>query len=249
VAVPALGPAEKTGPPDFVGIGVQQAGSTWWYCLVASHPEIHDPPGRPIEVHFFDQFWAQAAGTNPLADYQGYFPRPPGKKVGEFTPRYLYDYWTAPLILAAAPQVRFLVLLRDPIERYAAGIAHEIAHGAPRHATVATDAAQRGLYALQLTRLFAEVEPSRVLVLQYEACRADVGAALGATYEFLEVGTDHVPETAGCDDRLAETRSASLDDAIRERLRMFYEPDVRQLLDMVPGLRVGLWPNFGHLAG
>ena len=37
---PAPGPAEEVGAPDFVGIGVQKAGTTWWYTLMLSHPDV-----------------------------------------------------------------------------------------------------------------------------------------------------------------------------------------------------------------
>ena len=35
---PAPGPGEEVGAPDFVGIGVQKAGTTWWYALDAEPP-------------------------------------------------------------------------------------------------------------------------------------------------------------------------------------------------------------------
>ena len=44
---PPVGPGEETGPPDFVGIGVQKAGTTWWFELVLTHPDVSTPPGRP----------------------------------------------------------------------------------------------------------------------------------------------------------------------------------------------------------
>ena len=38
---PTAGPDEVTGPPDFVGIGAQKAGTTWWYEAVCAHPDAH----------------------------------------------------------------------------------------------------------------------------------------------------------------------------------------------------------------
>ncbi len=32
-----LAPGEVDGPPEFVGIGVQKAGTTWWFRLVVRH--------------------------------------------------------------------------------------------------------------------------------------------------------------------------------------------------------------------
>jgi hypothetical protein len=243
--VPSAG--EVLGPPDFVGVGVQQAGSTWWYCLVAAHPEVHDPPGRPTEIHYFDSWWAGSPGS--ATDYDRYFPRPSGKIVGEWTPRYLFDYWVAPLLAEAAPQAKILVLLRDPVERYASGLAHEFAHRAPRHATVATDAAQRGLYAHQLRRLFDAVDRDRVLIEQYERCLNDRTAALRRTYEFLGVEPGFAPETSPCQHRLEETVDAPLDPAVRDRLRAFYHSDVVDLTELVPEIDLTIWPNFAGATG
>jgi len=47
-------PGFVTGPPDFVGVGAQKAGTTWWFRLIEAHPGVyHDPDQRP-ELHFFD---------------------------------------------------------------------------------------------------------------------------------------------------------------------------------------------------
>ena len=65
---PPLGPGNETGPPDFVGIGVQKAGTTWWYELMLTHPGIFAPAGIHKERHFFDRFGARpmsAVGRRP----------------------------------------------------------------------------------------------------------------------------------------------------------------------------------------
>jgi hypothetical protein len=58
--LPANVPVAPSGwtvaPPDFVGVGAQKAGTTWWYTLLSSHPGVHAPPGRRKELHYFDRF-------------------------------------------------------------------------------------------------------------------------------------------------------------------------------------------------
>ena len=45
-----------TGPPDYVGIGAQRCGTSWWYAAMRRHPAIERSPlGK--EVHYFDRFW------------------------------------------------------------------------------------------------------------------------------------------------------------------------------------------------
>ena len=81
-------------------------------------------PGK--EIHFFDRFWD---GREVPADLPGayarQFPRPEGELTGEWTPRYMHDFWALPLLKAAAPEARILVMLRDPVDRYRSGIARE----------------------------------------------------------------------------------------------------------------------------
>ena len=49
---PELGPNEVTGPPDFVGIGAQKAGTTWWFDAICAHPDVYrvqrHPQGAPF---------------------------------------------------------------------------------------------------------------------------------------------------------------------------------------------------------
>ncbi len=52
---PDLEPGEETGPPDFVGIGVQKAGTTWWYRLLTAHPGVSSRPGIHKERHFLSR--------------------------------------------------------------------------------------------------------------------------------------------------------------------------------------------------
>jgi hypothetical protein len=81
-----------TGPPDFVGVGVQKAGTSWWYQCLVDHPLVFHPPRVAKERHFFDDpAMEHADRTEVAARYSRQFPRPPGTVTGEWTPRYLYD--------------------------------------------------------------------------------------------------------------------------------------------------------------
>src|SRR5206468_6067487 len=83
------------GTPDYVGIGAQRCGTSWWYDAMRRHPAIERSPiGK--EVHYFDRFWQGDAPDDIAAEYASLFPRPPGQVTGEWTPRYLADFWTAP---------------------------------------------------------------------------------------------------------------------------------------------------------
>ena len=48
-----------TGPPDFIGVGAQRSGTTWWFGTMLGHPQIAPPRERKKELHFFNRFRAR----------------------------------------------------------------------------------------------------------------------------------------------------------------------------------------------
>lgn len=250
VPPPACPAGWTTGPPDFVGLGSQRCGTSWWFDMVTTHPGVSRAPGSAKEVHFFDRYCTDAAPADLAGQYHRHFPRPTGYAVGEWTPRYLYDFWVPPLLRQAAPGARFLVLLRDPVERFWSGVAHERSKPAPPDALfLSSDAYSRGLYHHQLQRLFRTVDADRVLVLQYERCSADPEGELLRTYEFLglDVSQAVLPSFAL---RVNGTPPGGpeLPARLRSALGEAYADDARALSQLVPDLDLALWPNLKDLA-
>lgn len=111
-----------------------KSGTTWWWSVLNSHPRIANAKGtmreyyassepavlRKIyaskEVHFFEHY-GRVEDPDPALYYR-YFPRPPGSITGEWTPRYMWDFCTPPMLRAVAPDAKLLVLLRDPLDRF-----------------------------------------------------------------------------------------------------------------------------------
>ena len=190
-----------TGPPDYMGIGAQRCGTSWWYDAMRRHPAIERSPlGK--EVHYFDRFWQGDAPDDIAAEYASLFPRPPGKVVGEWTPRYLADFWTAPLIRKAAPDARLLVMLRDPVARYRSAIArlHRMAEerGDPVLLASVSDATWRGFYYQQLRHVFDFFPREQVLVLQFERCVAGPDGGDGAHLAVSRPGAAAEGPRIGC---------------------------------------------------
>lgn len=210
---------------------------------------IQSSPEAPVrrELHFFDSFADRPFERRDAELYQRFFPRPDGELCGEWTPRYMLDFWTPRLLRLAAPEARLLVVLRDPVERYLSGLsaAAPIAHarGIPLAWMPANDAVMRGLYARQLAGLLEHFERDRVLVLQYERCCRDPAAELHRTYEFLGVDANHRP--AGLRRQAGPTRpKPELPPQVREDLVGALVGDVRELVGGWSEIDVGLWPNF-----
>lgn len=236
----------NAGPPDFVGVGAQRSGTTWWFELLLEHPAIRLSRRERKELHYFDRFCARAMEAEDVRRYHRLFPRRAGSLTGEWTPRYMYDPWTPRLLARAAPEAKLLVLLRDPIERFRSGFEHQrTLRPKQKVAHVAADAIDRGRYARQLQRLWEFFAPEQTLVLQYERCRVDTLGQYARTLRFLGLPDDFRPP--GTDELRGTTMAsakAPLWPDLRDDLHAALHADVRELEALVPDLDLELWPNF-----
>lgn len=228
-------------------MGTQRSGTTWWFDLLLSHPQIRPPRGRRKELHFFDRFGAEEMTDAHAAEYGELFRRRRGQICGEWTPRYMGDAWALRLIKRAAPEAKILVLLRDPIERYRSGILHRASRGPYRRPElIASDAIERGRYGTQMKRIREIFTPEQVLVLQYERCVRDPVGQYRRTLEHLGVD-DHVPDdVAGLRGQSFASGKRPLWDDLLEGLHLTFDPEVRLLQELVDDIDLALWPNFAH---
>jgi hypothetical protein len=107
--------------PRFLIIGAQRSGTTSLYNWLSQHPDIR--PARRKEVHYFD-----LKSEKSLDWYRAHFPARPaiewarartGRNVitGEASPYYLFHPAVPHRVRQALPQVKLIVLLRDPVAR------------------------------------------------------------------------------------------------------------------------------------
>jgi hypothetical protein len=236
---PPIGPGQTVGAPDFVGVGVQKAGTSWWFDLLGDHPKIDRPPFK--ELHYFDSLY-RPGGDRNLERYHQYFPRSEGQLIGEWTPRYMADPWSLDLLARAAPDAQILVLLRDPFDRFRSGLTHDVSRGAPDSPLVVSIHVERSDYVGQLERLFSLFDRDRVLVQQYEACRADVAGELARTQRFLGLEpTD--PVDPGRQVNATSVDKSPVADHVADVLRRQFATMAEPLSKLVPELDLDLWPS------
>lgn len=110
--------------PDFLIVGAARAGTTGLYRSLCSHPDVRAPFRK--EPQYFGAFYGRGG-----AWYRAHFPlghlTPAGRPVaadsharfvtGEATTSYLPDPRVPPRVRDDLPDVRLLVLLRDPVDR------------------------------------------------------------------------------------------------------------------------------------
>jgi hypothetical protein len=238
-----------TGPPDFIGVGTQRSGTTWWQRLLKRHPAIKTPLNRKKEQHFFDKFGKRPMEQSDIARYYELFPRGPGELSGEWTPRYMRDIWGPRVVAQAAPDAKVLIMFRDPVERFRSGVLHQGQRTPYRDATwLATDAIERGRYALQLRRVYDYFDEDQVLVLQYEQCRVDPFDQYRRTLDFIGAPWHEPKEPTRTRGTAQKSRKEPIWDDLRYSIVRELEGEVAELAELVPSLDVALWPNFEHLA-
>jgi hypothetical protein len=120
--------------PNVVIAGGQRCGTTSMYRALIQHPAVMRPVGRK-GVHFFDTDYGRG-----LDWYRAHFPLKSSVRrlankydlapvVFESSPYYGFHPLAADRINADLPDVKVIVLLRDPVERAYSAHAHESARG------------------------------------------------------------------------------------------------------------------------
>lgn len=231
-------------PPDFVGIGVQKAGTTWWYRMIESHPQVYSRHWQK-ERHYLTRFGSRPFTDDHAVRYAELFTRPLGGKSGEWTPGYMTEFWVPPLLARAAPDTRLLVLLRDPIARYLSSVRHNLYIEEMKLKAAQRDAYERGRYYAQLELFLRFFPPERFLLLQYEHCIAEPLVQLRRTFEFLELDqVDFAPPNIGV--AFNESRGPRYEAPahVIDQLVDLYAPDVAALKRTWPDLDLEVWPRF-----
>ena len=200
---------------DFVIGGTQKGGTSALAHFLRAHPEICMPKHK--EVHFFDapDFSEEADDTALARRYRKAFPKElTGRVVGDATPVYAYLPWVAGRVRRYNPGMKWILLLRDPVERAISHYAMERARGAEflplplalrlerlrlwqdRHRAAWKTSLRhhsyldRGRYSRQIARLWEHFPKEQVLVVESSVLRGRHEETLRTVYRFLGVRED-----------------------------------------------------------
>jgi Sulfotransferase domain len=174
--------------PNFLVIGAQRAGTTLLHRILDLHPDVYVPRRRK-EVHYFDWYFDRGPEW-----YAGFFPSSREAKqykaLGEVTPDYLFAATAPGRIAALIPDCKFVVSLRNPIERafswylYSVRSVNEKRNPDDFFAQE-VDCLRRGLYSQQLSNYFSLFPRSVFFILVYEELIQDPAPQLNSLASFL----------------------------------------------------------------
>lgn len=249
---PAVPEGAFVGPPDFIGVGVHKAGTTWWWALLVAHPQI-DAVARRKELHLLDRMREGPISDDQKDWYYRQFPRLPTHLAGEWTPRYMAMPPMPQIIKEVAPEAKLLTIVREPVERYRSGLKQWQEQSRRRslrrdERVGKREALMRGFYGRQIERLLELFGREQLLVLQYERCVKAPAEEFARTLEFLGIAP-YTPDerllTMRYNQTLGDKGALSAKD--EAALVAEYEPEVSLLKRLVPDIDLSLWPRFTHL--
>lgn len=180
---------------DFLGVGVEKAGTSWVAECLAQHPQICFASQK--EVHFFNKNHEKG-----LTFYQSYFKNYPldNEKKGEFTPRYFYNQQVPERIKKHFPQVKIIICLRNPLDRLHSHYYHNIAHGRLSQKVPLEKAIQHnpdfinyGMYSQMLKKYFNIFSRENILVIIYKDIQEKPQQIIQQIYNFIGVDQNFIP--------------------------------------------------------
>jgi len=240
---PRLGVSKHSGRPaqgpDFLILGKPRCGTTSLYNCLIQHPRI--VPAITKELHFFNEGYDRGlewyrAMLPPIADREGLI-------TGEATATYLDFPVAADRILEHYPDTRFIVLLRDPVQRAVSHFYLRVRHGLEQGEVTETllggvDApagqplnpyVECSVYERSLREWFQRFPREQFLVLAAEDLYASPVKVVDRALAFLGQAPFAIRDP-GARNR---GRYPPLDAAVQRRLRAFFEPHNRALEDLL----------------
>jgi hypothetical protein len=245
--------------PKLIIIGAQKAGTGSLFHWLGQHPAMH--PSFKKEVHFFDG----GIGTwrdnyqRGLHWYKAHFPLK--KKVltnnvaFEASPMYLFHPECAARIKTHYPNIKLVVLLRDPVERAISHYYHVCRRGGEHLSLMDALLAEeerlvaiggnhqyrtqafadwsykaRGMYAKQLRTYLQHFDRSQILIQQSETLFADPRMHLAEIFQFANVNPDFVPNNINA--RNVGSRQ-SLDPHVYSYLKECFHDSNEELFDLL----------------
>ena len=263
--------------PDFLIIGAQKAGTTALHDYLAGHPDVAKPFEK--ELYFFSPESFHACPEYPgyeryrriaegdfdpsireegLRWYHSQFPPPiPGRQrlYFEATTCYLFYPEVAWRIHAYRPDMKLIVLLRDPVERafsawnmarqwtdypsslhldrrsFEAALREELDQLADDAKTLKSDYLRRGIYHEQLRRYFELFPREQILIVGHGELLANRADTMDSVCRFL--GVRPFSRKQAWPERHVGTYANEMAPATREFLAEFYAPHNDALFELL----------------
>ncbi|MBO7447902.1 sulfotransferase domain-containing protein [bacterium] len=254
--------AKKRILPSFIIIGAQRCGTTSLYDYLSHHPQIIPSPVK--ELFYFDDYY-----TRPIEWYKSFFPTKKEQEklerdlvasviTGEASPSYFFHPYAAKRIKETLPQIKLILVLRDPIERayshynhikrlnreplsFEEAIEKEQERITPDIEKLAKDEfykadqrrdysyLTRGYYAKQLKEWFKHFPKEQLLIVQSEEFYRETPKVYNEIVEYLGLNSYTLP-TFEAKNALKYAKMAP---ETKEKLKAYFAPKNEELYELL----------------
>jgi len=176
--------------------GAQKSGTTFLYSILSQHPDIYFSKYK--EVHFFSVNHEYKKGINYFLDM--FKENNNEKYLADFTPEYLPKFYSIQRIKKEfGNNVKFIVVLRDPIKRafsqYNMRISkgrktssfYELVEKQCKEDIKYTTLVGRGLYYEQINNLYKYYSNDNILIITFEQLTHDTDKTIKQVLTFLKL--------------------------------------------------------------
>jgi hypothetical protein len=190
---------------DFVICGTQKGGTTALDAYLRDHPEVCMANRK--ETHYFDNEEYFRYQNPDYSKYHAFFsPTKRHRIIGETTPIYMYWRESPKRIFEYNPEIKIIIILRNPIDRAYSHWNMERLRNAdnlPFKKAIYTEIDRcrkalpyqhrvfsyidRGRYLEQLRRIWTHFSKERTLILKHEDLKNSPLATLGQVTSFLGI--------------------------------------------------------------
>lgn len=207
--------------PNFLIIGAGKSGTTALYEYLAQHPQVF--MSKVKETNFFELEGHDKLSGYDASDPEGFFHYPwsvtdrkayfdlfkdaqAGQAIGEASPMYLYGKKAVHRIREELPDVKIIVVLRDPVDRLFSRFYHLVREGrepSPEFADALqkgniwwkkNDLVQEGFYYTHLKKWYDNFPAEQIKVMLYDDLRKDPQAFVSEVYNFIGVNAEFNPD-------------------------------------------------------
>jgi len=250
--------------PEFLIIGTKRGGTTSLWNYMIKHPLVPRlfPAWNTKTSHYFEENWYRGVDW-----YRSHFPTEAQRatmerehggapKAGEAAPLYMFHPLAAARVHALMPEVKLIVLLRDPVERayshwkerttegketldFPTALAREAERTTGERERLIADPnlfseaydwytyRARGRYLEHLEPWLELFRRDQMYIVQSEVFYREPARVLGEIQEFVGLPRYDI----GSYEVFNARRSASIPEAVREELTEYYRPYNRALAD------------------
>jgi hypothetical protein len=202
--------------PTYIIAGAMRSGTTALNSYLREHPDVAVSSTK--EVHFFDSFYDRGVEW-----YREQFPHSESAQaVGEATPNYMFSTTALDRIKETLPDVKLVVMLRNPIDRAYSHYWHDKARGKTKrdfeeNVKRETNGDQglnyiaRGRYRAQIEHILERFPPTALHVEVFEDMVNRPDELYSSVCRFIGVDYSFRPESLGAPvNNFVEFRSLAL---------------------------------------